>query len=271
MKEIAVIKQLPVITEKIKEVGKKLDERFEKLDIDNLVCDEESKKELKELKAELGKEFKEFETQRKEIKNKIMKPYESFNKTYEEEIKVKYQKADKTLGEKINEVESELKHQKELELVDYFEELAKSNNIDFVEFHQMNLNITLTASLKSLKEEIKKFIDGILKDLDIINTQDYKEEILIEYQKELKLNESILDVVNRHKKLDELATKKDNDEDIIKKVDEVLEAPVEEEERKDFEEEVFETKFLIRGTLTQIKEVKKYLENGGYEYESITD
>ena len=144
MNEIAVIKQLPVITEKIKEVGKELDDRLEKLDLDNLVCDENSKKEIKSLKVELGKEFKEFENQRKEIKNKIMEPYEAFNKTYEEEIKVKYQNADRTLGDKINEVESELKHKKEVEVKEYFEELLESNNIDFIEFHQTNITITLT-------------------------------------------------------------------------------------------------------------------------------
>ncbi len=285
MNEIAVIKQLPIITEKIKEVGKKLDERLEKLDLDNLVCDENSKKEIKNLKVELGKEFKEFENQRKEIKNKIMEPYEAFNKTYEEEIKAKYQNADLILADKINEVESELKHKKEVEVKEYFEELLNSNNIDFIEFHQLNLNITLTATVKKLKEQVKDFVDNVKKELDIINTQDYKDEILVEYKKELNLNESILDVVNRHKALEELERIKESaketvelEEKTIEKVDEVLQAPVEDNvidsqmSIDEFEqEEVFETTFKIRGTMLQIRELKMFLENGGFDYESITD
>lgn len=278
MGEIAVIKQLPIITEKIKEVGKELDERLEKLDLDNLVCDESSKKEIKSLKVELGKEFKEFENQRKEIKTKIMEPYEIFNKTYEEEIKGKYQKADEILGNKINEVESVLKHQKEVEVKEYFEELLKSNKIDFIEFHQLNLNITLTATVKKIKEQVKDFVDNIIKELDIINTQDYKEEILVEYKKELKLNESILDVVNRHKALEELERTKESaketlklEEQAIEKVDKVLQAPTETESIDDFNEDIYETKFIIRGTIDQIKKVKEFLENGGFDYESITE
>lgn len=276
MSEIAVIKQLPVITEKIKEVGKELDERLEKLDLDNLVCDEESKKDIKNLKVELGKEFKEFENQRKEIKNKIMEPYEIFNKTYEEEIKIKYQIADRTLGDKINEVESELKHQKEVEVKEYFKELLESNNIDFIEFHQTNITITLTSTLKKLKEQVKEFVDNVVKELAIIETQDYKDEILIEYKKDLDLNKAVLDVVNRHKELDELEKEKElakekemQDEKIIAKVDEVLNAPKELDE--EFEVEYVETKFFVKGTIKQIKELKKFLEEGGFEYESITD
>ena len=285
MNEIAVIKQLPVITEKIKEVGKELDDRLEKLDLDNLVCDENSKKEIKSLKVELGKEFKEFENQRKEIKNKIMEPYEAFNKTYEEEIKVKYQNADRTLGDKINEVESELKHKKEVEVKEYFEELLESNNIDFIEFHQTNITITLTSTLKKLKEQAKDFVDNVVKELAIIDTQDYKDEILIEYKKDLNLNKAVLDVVNRHKELDELERIKESaketvelEEKAIEKVDEVLQAPTEEDVIEgqisidEFEqEEVFETTFKVRGTGLQIRELKMFLENGGFEYESITE
>ena len=285
MNEIAVIKQLPVITEKIKEVGKELDDRLEKLDLDNLVCDENSKKEIKSLKVELGKEFKEFENQRKEIKNKIMEPYEAFNKTYEEEIKVKYQNADRTLGDKINEVESELKHKKEVEVKEYFEELLESNNIDFIEFHQTNITITLTSTLKKLKEQAKDFVDNVVKELAIIDTQDYKDEILIEYKKDLNLNKAVLDVVNRHKELDELERIKESaketvelEEKAIEKVDEVLQAPTEEDVIEgqisidEFEqEEVFETTFKVRGTGLQIRELKMFLENGGFDYESITE
>ena len=44
--EIAIIEQLPKITEKIKEVGAELDKRLEDLKLDSLVCNEETRKSL---------------------------------------------------------------------------------------------------------------------------------------------------------------------------------------------------------------------------------
>ena len=72
--QIAVIEQLPKITEKIEKVGADLDKRLADLKIDSLVCSEETRKSIKELKTSLSSEFKNFENQRKEIKTKINEP-----------------------------------------------------------------------------------------------------------------------------------------------------------------------------------------------------
>ena len=42
--QIAVVEQLPKITEKIKEVGAELDKRLEDLNLNSLVCSEETRK-----------------------------------------------------------------------------------------------------------------------------------------------------------------------------------------------------------------------------------
>ena len=53
MNEIAIIEQLPIITEKIKEVGNELDKRLSELKLDSLVCNEDTRKEIKNLKTQL--------------------------------------------------------------------------------------------------------------------------------------------------------------------------------------------------------------------------
>ena len=63
--QIAVVEQLPKITEKIKEVGAELDKRLEDLNLNSLVCSEETRKSIKELRTKLGAELKDFERQRK--------------------------------------------------------------------------------------------------------------------------------------------------------------------------------------------------------------
>ena len=191
MNEIAVIEQLPIITEKIKEIGDNLDKRLEDLKIDNLVCNEETKKEIKTLRTSLGNELKEFETQRKNIKSKIMLPYEEFNKIYEEEIKTKYQRADLILADKINEVESQIKQDTELKMNDFFEEYRQSKNIptEYLKFNELDikngLNL-LTASgdlVKKVKDEIKAKVDLIEQDINTINSMENASEILVEYLK----------------------------------------------------------------------------------------
>lgn len=284
MNEIAVVEQLPIINEQIKTIGKNLDKRLKELKIEKLVCTEETKKDLKKLRADLNNELKEFEKQRKEIKAKVFEPYEKFEEIYITEIKNKYMNADDILRNKITEVECNLKHEKEVEVKRYFDELVESKKIDFVEFHQLNLNITLTASLKSLKEQIDIMISKVEEDLNAINSQDNSDEILVEYKTNLNLSDAITKVTNRHKALEELERKKEStketveqEEKGIEKVEEALQAPQEDVLEgqmtiDDFgEEEKYETKFLVKGTISQLKELKGFLENGGYEYESITD
>lgn len=60
--------------------------------------------------------------------------------------------------------------------------------IDFVTFEQANIGITLSASLKSLKEQAKNFADRISDDLMLIQTQENKAEILVEYKNTLNVS-----------------------------------------------------------------------------------
>ena len=291
MNEIAVIEQLPIITEKIKEIGDNLDKRLEDLKIDNLVCNEETKKEIKTLRTSLGNELKEFETQRKNIKSKIMLPYEEFNKIYEEEIKTKYQRADLILADKINEVESQIKQDTELKMNDFFEEYRQSKNIptEYLKFNELDikngLNLLTTSGdlVKKVKDEIKAKVDLIEQDINTINSMENASEILVEYLKTKNLSIAIKEVNDRHMILDtiqesnrEIKEKQEREEQVVEQVNEILEAPTEEVLEgqmsiEDFQEEIFETAFKVRGTALQLRELKMFLENGGFEYESITD
>ena len=175
-KELIVIKQLPIIEEKLKELSKEIDEKVEKAK--SLVVSEETVKEVKKTRAELTKDFKELEEQRKLVKEKVLAPYMAFEEVYKTYVSDKYKSADIELKTKIDQVELEQKKAKEQEVRDYFEEYKQSKNIDFITFENMNLNITLSASLKSLKEEAKAFVDKVESDLNLIETQEAKIEII---------------------------------------------------------------------------------------------
>ncbi len=274
-KELIIVRQLPEIEEHLKDLSEEIEQKVE--NAKSLVCTEENVKVIKQIRADLNKEFKEVENQRKAVKEQILAPYMKFEEIYKTYIADKYKSADIDLKQKIDNTENELKKQKEQEIREYFEEYRIANDIDFVTFEQANINITLTASKKALKEQIKKFIDEIVDDLKLIETQECKEEIVVEYKQSLNVSKAIQEVANRHKLLEEEKKRKEElKEKLVQQMSEeadrvikednqsqVLEAP--KVEKKD--EEILTLKFTVRGTRAKLKELKKFLEDGGYDYE----
>ena len=205
--QIAVVEQLPKITEKIKEVGAELDKRLEDLNLNSLVCSEETRKSIKELRTKLGAEYTDFEKQRKEIKKKINEPYDVFNNAYEKEIKSKYQQADLTLKTKIDEVEDSLKEKAKKLAIDYFNEYKASKTVikdNYLSFEELNLQIGLDgltdkgALVKKYKDAIIEKVNNVERDIETINTMEHNSEILVEYLKNKNLSLAIKEVNDRH-------------------------------------------------------------------------
>lgn len=285
--ELIIVKQLPQIEEHLKERSEEIEKKVE--NAKSLICTEENVKTIKEVRAELNKEFKEVETQRKMVKEQILAPYTKFEEIYKTYISDKYKSADIDLKNKIDTVENELKKQKEQEIKEYFEEYKQANNIDFITYEQAKINVTLSASKKSLKEQAKAFIDKIVDDLRLIETQEHKAEILVEYKNDLNVSKAITAVTSRYKAIEEEKKKQEElkqkqleeaqriaDENIRVQTEEtkkaldnfnvnktvVLQKPVEEKQ-----EEILTLKFIVRGTRAKLKELKQFLESGGYDYE----
>ena len=263
---LIVIKQLPVIEEQLKVVSTEIDKKVN--EALNLVCTEETVKAVKDVRAILNKESKEFEDKRKQVKAEVMKPYEEFEKIYKENISHKYKTADAELKNKIDSVENELKANKKEEVESYFNEYLNLNNIDFVTFERANINITLSASMKSLKEQAKNFIDKIADDLQLIDTQEHKAETLVEYKQSLNVSNAITTVTNRFKAIEEEKAKKEKEiQKTVEHVPTIEEVPQMTLEAPKVEEETLTLKFMVKGTRTQLKALKEFLEAGGYDYE----
>lgn len=273
---LIVIKQLPVIEEQLKQVSLEIEKKVN--EALNLICTEETVKTVKDVRAMLNKESKEFEDKRKQVKTEVMKPYEEFEKIYKECIADKYKKADVELKNKIDSVENELKENKKTEVVNYFNEYLNSKNIDFITFERANINITLSASMKSLKEQAKNFIDKIADDLNLIDTQEHKAEILVEYKQSLNVSNAITTVNNRFKAIEEEKAKQEREKELQdyilevaresdKHIPTIEEVPQMTLEAPTIEEEILTLKFTVRGTRTQLKALKEFLESGGYDYE----
>lgn len=256
--DIIAVKQLPVIAERLRSIKGQIESRAKSAL--SLECTEETVKKVKAMRAELSKDFKDLEEKRREVKKAILAPYNDFEVLYKECVTDVFGFADRELKGKIDSVENGLKEQKAAEVKAYFDEYLQSLGIDFVTYETAHINVTLSASMKSLKEAAKAFADRICDDLRLIETQEHKDEILYEYRQSLNVSEAIEAVINRRKAL----YKEEQKEEPAKK------APLPEEKQLSppvCEEPVLTLKFTVRAPRPKLKELKDFLDNGGYDYE----
>lgn len=276
--EIIVVKQLPVIVEQLAQVKEAVIQRVQTAT--SLVCTDETVKEVKKARAELNSEFKQWEERRKEVKTAVMTPYEKFEAVYKDCVSDTYKKADAELKAKIEGVEKELKQKKADEVKEYFNEYRESAGIDFVTFEQANINVTISASMKSLKEQVKAFVDRIEDDLALIDTQEHKAEILVEYKKTLNASAAVTGVNARFKaieeekkRIEEAEERRAAEEQHIAEITSALPEPepvpmpVQEETAPVQTEKLYTLRFAVTGTKAQLKELKAFLDKGGYKYE----
>ena len=277
--EIIVVKQLPVIEQQLAQIKQQVAERVET--VTSLVVTEDTVKAVKKARAELGTEFKSWEEKRKEVKKAVITPYEKFEEVYNDCISNSYKTADKLLKQRIDEVENELKAKKAAEVQSYFEEYLESKSIDFITYEQAGINVTLSASLKSLKEQAKAFIDRIESDLKLIETfTDLKAEILVEYKKSLNVSDAITGVKARAKAVQEEQARQEAEAEkraaeaqrveaikaAIPEAPAAVEAPTE-QTAAPAPEKKFCIRFTVKGTKEQLIALKKFLNEGEYEYE----
>lgn len=270
--EIIVLEQLPIIKYKLEQLSKEIEKEVDVAT--KLVATTENVKEIKNIRAKLNKDFSELETQRKQVKQAIMSKYDEFEKIYKENVSDLYAKADFELKNKVNNVENGLKETGLENIKKYFYEYSEHLNIH-VDFDLMNLNVTLTGLGKTLegkkyKDEIKMKLDNIANDLRLIELEQYKDEILYEYNQVMDFARAKLIVVNRHQEIDRLKEQeervqqiKEQEQKIEEKVDEVIIAPKEIIE----EDEVITVSFTVTGTKEKIKELKNKIIELELEYE----
>ncbi|MCI8486198.1 MAG: DUF1351 domain-containing protein [Clostridia bacterium] len=254
----------------------------------NITFTEETMKDAKEDKAKINKFKKQVAEYRKNIVAKYNEPINFFEGTAKE-TEALLTDTYNGINIQVANFENKQKQLKEQEIKDYFEEYKKANNIDFVMYEQAKINVTLTASIKSLKEQAKEFIDKITDDLNLIETQEHKAEILVEYKQTLNVSNAITTVTNRFKAIEEEKKKQEElkqrlHNQISDEADKIVGiTETDKELAKDFIDRAVERdnkdKFVIFPTKKEItikfnlyddqsKQLKKFLELSNIEYES---
>ena len=200
------VTQLPVIEEHLRSRKEQTEQRV--AEAMSLVCTDETLTSVKNIRAEMNREFVDAETQRKAIKSAIMEKYDSFESVYRECIADPYKRADADLKAKIDATESEIKSRCEEMLLGYFRELCAVNEIDFLSFGQTGVKVDMASARaktpKKLMEQIKLKVDGVAQDMKTIGTMgENAPEIMVEYKNNLDLSLAISVVNERHRRAEE--------------------------------------------------------------------
>lgn len=272
--EIVVIEQLPQIFYQLEKVGEYLDEELNKTK--DLVVSEDSKQEVKKVRTNINNVLKQFEDKRKEVKTKCLEAYTLFEEKYNSEVKIKLQNASEDLKVKIDNIEKEQLREKSDELELFANEHIKANHLEnILDLDRVvklaNLKINLSTSLKSLKEDSKTFIEKVANEVKLIELEEkYNDEILLEYQNNgLDFTRAKLDVITKHKQLEELAKQREDIKEVVEeeeKVAEVVEEIVAPKEEIEYTA-ILEVAFKVKGTKEQILKLKEFLKELGVEYE----
>ena len=267
---------MPKVFSQLEKIGEIIKKKTS--DLDKLECTEANKQEVKSRRTEINNTLALLEAKKKEIKNKLLEPYNVFEEKYNKECKEKLQNASSILTEKINAIEIQQKLEKEQELREFADEYFNHYMIkDVVKFEDIGLNITLSASIKSLKEQTKAFCERISNDLKLIDLEEYKDEIVIEYLKNLDFAKSKMIVIERHRQLEEikkreeeLKAQQEQEQEVVEKVEEVVEEIKPPVEIIDVEaqevEEIFTATFTVKTTKAKLKALKNFMESEEIEY-----
>lgn len=237
MKELIKVSQFPVIEENLKALSQTIDEKVSRAM--NLVCTIDNYKDIKAIRADLNRDFKVLEEQRKTVKSAVMQPYNEFEDTYKKYVSNKFKEADADLKGKITEVEDVLKKEKEEKAEKEFETLKADSGIDWIEYKQVGIKIALSDSDKKIKEQIEAFIEKVQSALNVISMQEYPEEMLIEYKRTFDLQYAIGNVIERKKELEKMKEKSEpevKEKEVIeeKSIEDVLDEVVNEIENDTF-------------------------------------
>lgn len=244
------------------------------------VCYSEDQLETaKKDRANINRYKKSVSDYRIKLNKEFNKPFFDFEILAKETEKILEETAN-SIGTQINDYEDIKRKVKVNDLISYFNEYAASLGIDFVTYDQMGLKVTLSESEKKLQEEIRKYLDNIAKDIELINTQEYADEILIEYKDGLDIRNAITKVNMRKQMLRVNKNIEQAQKNFVENLNKVT-YPTEEEIKQVREqgiiplqkpveetieiEEIKQTTFVVKGTMSQLKNLKRYIEENGME------
>ena len=283
--ELITIEQLPIVAERFSQMVEPVRQRV--AEILSMECNEETKAAVKAERASLRKFRDDMKSAVRAKKSELFAPWMQVESEINR-IDVICADADRDLKDKIDSVESEEKHRKELELRGYFYEKCDLRGLNWLEFERMGLKIRLSDSMKALYAAVDAFVDRIFDEVEVILGMEGRSEVFAEYKKCLNLSAAVEAVVERKKETAAAAetigilneaqvVAKEKAEELEKAIKSTsegakLSAPVCSTEAKSepvqtatSSDKRYTAEFKVNGTIEQLRALKKFIIDNGIE------
>ena len=264
--------QPPVIAESLDNVRQNLELLL--ADIGILPQNDDALKYVKQIRANLSKEFERMENQRKAVKKQVMEPYDLAEKKYKEYISGPYKAADEQLKKWVDTYQDGLKQKCTDTLKEYFNELCQANGIDFLPFNRCGVVVDMAMARqkepRKALEQISNVVSYVRSDMNTILKMDDAAEVMAEYRNNLSLAMAISIVEMRkqereqmHRMIEEQRhqqeQKAENRAALLEAAPEILP-----------EQEVrFTVSFKATGSMASLKAMKAYGITLGITFEEI--
>lgn len=272
VESIGVIKQqLDKVEEFVDDKIKDIPEQLEKIKKMSFEEQENAKGDIKKYRTYLNGIKNELEDKRKEIHDELEKPYKDFENYYKQGVKIKLQDGINLLDETIKSIEIQQNKEKEDELRKFAEQWFISKGIEnIVTFEDIGLKINITNTIKKLKDQTIDFCEKIFNDLKLIELEEHKDEILLEYKKNgFDFSKAKLDIITRKKQLEEIKKQQDIRQEEIKQEEKIIEKVEEITIPKEIieDDEMLTVTFTITDTKENIIKVREFMKKEGIKYE----
>lgn len=227
LEQLIIVEQLPKITETLTVISDEIDR-----EIATAMAIEKSEDNLgliKDTRANLNNIKKNLEERRKFIKNEILQPYEDFMGVYKPLVLDKLDNADVVLKGVADNIQDAKKEKKKNTIGAFAKEYIEFYGLNgIVSVENILPDILLSKSEKSMKEAVKKKLEGIHDDIELIKQEEYAEEIMVEYLKGFDYIHSKLAILDRHREMEKIAEKVQPTEIPSEPVTETLEETISE-------------------------------------------
>lgn len=185
--------QPPIISENLDSVRQNLETLL--AEVSSLPQNDDSLKYVKQIRANLSKDFEQMEVQRKAVKKQVLEPYDQANQKYTEYISGPYKEADSQLKKWVDDYQNGIKQKCEATLREYFDELCQANGIDFLAFGRCGVAVDMAMARqkepRKAMEQIYNTVMNVRSDMDAILKMEDAEDIMAAYRR----NPSLSDVV----------------------------------------------------------------------------
>ena len=264
--------QPPIIAENLDSVRQNLETLL--ADISTLPQNDDSLKYVKQIRANLSKEFEQMEIQRKAVKKQVMEPYDRAEQKYKQYISGPYKEADERLKKWVDDYQNGMKRMCEGTLRAYFNELCQANGIDFLPFSYCGIVVDMAMARKKdptkAIDQIYEKVMSVRQDMDTILKMDNAEEIMAEYRNYPVLSAAVITVDKRRKKKERMALiveeqRKQQEQQSVTRAALVEAAP----EIAPEQEERYTVAFLATGSIASLKAMKAYGLTLGITFEDI--